>query len=381
MKSGDKNTLSGSNGSGGNGRAQDDPPSKPADAPDAAGKRKSSRAIGTVISLSERLSLLHKTNPWRTFETIRDASTDIATPQQADMAVTPETPQPEQAASNQQDKSGIEQAITSETLAAKPEATSTIALKSESKLSIEAKTRGEAPTEKNLPERKSSVPASKGNGKDQAPLNGSGGGGRGSPPLEQRSGDKDFREVLRKGLAACRRNLITVAIFSIATNLLVLAIPIYLFNVSDRVLTSRSVDTLMMLTMVVAGAIGGHVLLDMMRRFILMRIAVEAESKLGAPVLSAAAKSAQGGSSRDFQVLADLQQLRGFITGPVILTMFDAPVSPVYLLVVFLIHPQLGFIVATAGCCLFAVALINQRVTAVSLWARQRICDARQSAG
>jgi ATP-binding cassette subfamily C protein len=211
-------------------------------------------------------------------------------------------------------------------------------------------------------------PAENGSGRS---LNGGGGGGKGggngsSGPLEQRSQDKDFREVLRKGLAVCRRNLVTVAIFSVATNLLLLSIPVYLFNVSDRVLTSRSTDTLIMLTLVVFGAIGAHVLLDMMRRFILMRIAVEAESKLGAPVLSAAAKSAQGGSIREFQTVADLQQLRGFITGPVILTMFDAPVSPVYLLVVFLIHPQLGFIVAGSGLALVVIALINQKVTAVA---------------
>ncbi|HWV54228.1 MAG TPA: type I secretion system permease/ATPase [Pseudorhodoplanes sp.] len=201
------------------------------------------------------------------------------------------------------------------------------------------------------------APTSAGNG---------GGGGKGSAPLEQRSEDSDFREVLRKGLAVCRRNLVTVGIFSVATNLLLLSIPIYLFNMSDRVLTSRSTDTLIMLTIVVIGAIGSHVLLDMMRRFILMRIAVEAESKLGAPVLSAAAKSAQSGSIREFQTVADLQQLRGFITGPVILTMFDAPVSPVYLLVVFLIQPQLGFIVATSGLLLIVIALLNQKVTAVA---------------
>src|SRR5262249_44864110 len=63
---------------------------------------------------------------------------------------------------------------------------------------------------------------------------GGGGGGRkdgGSPPLEQRSADKEFREVLGKGLASCRRNLITVGLFSIAVNLLVLSIPVYLFNI------------------------------------------------------------------------------------------------------------------------------------------------------
>ena len=121
-----------------------------------------------------------------------------------------------------------------------------------------------------------------------------------------------------------------------------------------------------MLTLVVIGALAAHVLIDMMRRFILMRIAVEAESKLGAPVLSAAAKSAQGGSIREFQTVSDLQQLRTFITGPVILTMFDAPVSPVYLLVVYLVHPQLGYIVTVAAIALVVIALINQKVTAVA---------------
>ncbi|HEY8332263.1 MAG TPA: type I secretion system permease/ATPase [Tardiphaga sp.] len=199
-----------------------------------------------------------------------------------------------------------------------------------------------------------------------SPGGGGGGGGKGggSTPLHKSSSDNEFRDVLGKGLAHARRNLVTVGVFSIAVNLLVLAIPIYLFNMSDRVLTSRSTDTLMMLTMIVVIAIAAHVLMDVMRRIILMRVAVETEARLGGPVLSAAAKAAQGGSSREFQTLADLQHLRSFITGPVLLTMFDTPVSPVYFAVVFLIHPHLGLIVLTSGVGLVAVALINQRVTA-----------------
>jgi ATP-binding cassette subfamily C protein len=243
------------------------------------------------------------------------------------------------------------------------------AASTQSQEQVNGDSRAEAPNAARQSKATSSGPG-KTSGGDRHPANGSGGGkgggGNGSAPLEKRSEDKDFREVLRKGLAACRRNLVTVGLFSIAVNLLVLSVPIYLFNVSDRVLTSRSTDTLIMLTLVVVGALAAHVLVDMMRRFILMRVAVEAESKLGAPVLSAAAKSAQGGSNRDFQTVADLQQLRTFITGPVILTMFDAPVSPVYLLVVFLIHPQLGYIVAGSGLALIAVALINQKITAVA---------------
>jgi ATP-binding cassette subfamily C protein len=148
-------------------------------------------------------------------------------------------------------------------------------------------------------------------------------------------------------------------------NLLVLAIPVYLFNMSDRVLTSRSTDTLVMLTAIVVAAIAAHVLMDVLRRFILMRVAVDIEAHLGGPVLSAAAKAAQTGSSREFQTLADLQHLRSFITGPVLLTMFDAPVTPIYFAVVFLVHPHLGLIVLAAGVALMGVALLNQRITAL----------------
>jgi ATP-binding cassette, subfamily C, bacterial len=184
-------------------------------------------------------------------------------------------------------------------------------------------------------------------------------------PLQRRSADKDFREILGKGLGACRRNLVTVAIFSFCVNLLILAMPIYLFQLSDRVYASRSIDTLVMLSVIVVGAIAAHVFLDMIRRFILTRIAVEAESKLGAPVLSAAAKAAQTGTSREFQTLSDLQQLRSFITGPVILMMLDMPVAPIYLVAVFLIHPHLGLIVTGTGAALLILALINQKLTAV----------------
>jgi ATP-binding cassette, subfamily C, bacterial len=187
----------------------------------------------------------------------------------------------------------------------------------------------------------------------------------GATPLQRRAADRDFRDVLGRGLAQCRKNLVTVGIFSFFVNVLILAMPIYLFQLSDRVYTSRSVDTLVMLSLIVVGAVVAHVLLDVMRRLILTRIAVEAESKLGAPVLSAAAKASQTGSSREFQTLGDLQQLRSFITGPVILLMFDVPVAPVYLLAVFLIHPHLGFIVGGTGGLLFMIALINQKLTAV----------------
>ncbi len=195
----------------------------------------------------------------------------------------------------------------------------------------------------------------------------SSGGGKkgGDAPLHRRFGDRDFRDVLTTGLNSARYKLMIIAFFSFWVNFLILGTPIYLFNISDRVLTSRSYDTLIMLTLVIGGAILGHVVLDMVRRFMLMRVAVEVEAKLGPPVLAAAAKASQASSSREFQTLAELQQIRNFITGPVLLIMFDAPVVPVYLLAVFMIHPTLGWIVTTTGVVLLAFALINQKLTAV----------------
>jgi len=248
------------------------------------------------------------------------------------------------------------------------------------KAEVKAEVKTEAKSEAKTPPPGSTVvieqpvpapPLRTGGDKDGGGGSAGGGGGRGgggggnAPPMHKRFSDNEFRDVLGSGLANARRNLVTVGFFSIAVNLLVLAIPIYLFNMSDRVLTSRSTDTLVMLTIIVIIAIAAHVLMDMMRRIILMRVAVETEAKLGGPVLSAAAKAAQSGSSREFQTLADLQHLRAFITGPVLLTMFDTPVAPVYFAVVFLIHPHLGFIVLGSGLALVIVALLNQRVTAI----------------
>ncbi|KZL03059.1 Type I secretion system ATP-binding protein PrsD [Pseudovibrio sp. Ad14] len=177
--------------------------------------------------------------------------------------------------------------------------------------------------------------------------------------------DIDFRKLMQNGLARAKVNLLYVGFFSFCASLLILSVPIYLFQISDRVLTSRSVDTLVMLTAIVIGLVLAHVLLDMFRRFMLMRVAVDVETRLGGPVLSAAARASHNGSSQEFQALSDLQQLRSFLTGSVLLTIMDAPVAPIYLFVVYLVHPHLGMIVTTTILLLLVLARINQKLTAV----------------
>lgn len=175
------------------------------------------------------------------------------------------------------------------------------------------------------------------------------------------------KDILKAGLAACRRAFAVVGVFSLAINILLLTIPIYLFQVSDRVLISQSTDTLIMLTIVAVGALVMLSILDFMRRYVLTRVALRIESTMGGPIFAASLESAAVGATKDIQGLRDLAQLRGFLGGPVVPILFDAPMAPLYIAVVYLIHPDLGMLALAGAIALFCIAIANQVVTAEPL--------------
>lgn len=191
---------------------------------------------------------------------------------------------------------------------------------------------------------------------------GKGGDGRGAS-FHKRARPDDFGASLKAGIAAVRHNLVYVFALTCATNLLILSIPIYLFQISDRVLTSRSIDTLIMLTIVIVGAVVLQAILDAVRRFMLMRTAVEVAARLGAPILSAAAHASLNGNGKEYQTLGDLQQLRGFLVSGTLISFLDIPFTPLFMLAIYLVHPDLGLIVMATAVVLFVIAVINQRVT------------------
>ncbi|MFS8144157.1 type I secretion system permease/ATPase [Rhizobium sp. BR 249] len=190
-----------------------------------------------------------------------------------------------------------------------------------------------------------------------------GGGGSGGG-FHKRSEPVNFAASLARGIAAVRRNMAIVMVFTIAINVLLLAIPLYLFQISDRVLTSRSIDTLVMLSVAVLGAVLLQAFMDSVRRFILMRTAVELEVQLGAPILSAAARASLHGSGKDYQTLQDLQLLRGFLTSGTLIAFLDAPLMPFFVVVVYFVHPHLGIIIMACCAVLFLIAYLNQKFTA-----------------
>ena len=170
-------------------------------------------------------------------------------------------------------------------------------------------------------------------------------------------------DAMHEWRSVARRTLVAVAVFSVFVNLLMLTLPLYLFQLSDRVLTSRSLDTLLMLTMLALSFIGVLSLLDILRRQVLGRLATNFETILGGPVLASIVTTSKSSDSANTQTLRNLHQTKSFISSPVMLLLFDAPLAPIYFAAVFLIHPDLGFIALGAGVVLAVIALLNQKAT------------------
>lgn len=167
-------------------------------------------------------------------------------------------------------------------------------------------------------------------------------------------------------LRACRSGLAVAGVFSLAINLLMLSVPLYMTSVYDRVLTSRSMETLFMLSLIALGALAMIGVLESARQLVLSRTGAKLETALGERILAA---SLRGGASArgDVQGLRDLGQLRQFISSPLVSALFDLPVVPLYLALVYLIHPQLGWLSAIAALAILLVAGINQMLTKTPL--------------
>jgi ATP-binding cassette subfamily C protein len=178
---------------------------------------------------------------------------------------------------------------------------------------------------------------------------------------------------------ACRTSFAWVFAVSCGHNLLLLAPAIYLLQLYDRVLASRSVETLVMLTMIAVLAIFVGGVLDVLRRAALARIGGWLEDRLRPAVFNAAFDAAlhnRAGAAAD--ACRELSTLRQFIGSPANLVLFDAPWTPVFLGLLMLMHPLLGGIGVAGALVIIVLALANELVTRAPL-ARARNAEAKIS--
>lgn len=159
--------------------------------------------------------------------------------------------------------------------------------------------------------------------------------------------------------AALRRSrglLIGVGLFSGVINVLALTGAIYMLQVYDRVLPSRSLPTLVALSMLMFALFFANGILDLVRTRIMTRIGLRVDEELREPVFDALQKQALLGSGGGdgLQPVRDLDRIRSFLSGIGPTALFDLPWIPVYLFVIFLLHPLMGWF-AVAGATLLII--------------------------
>lgn len=169
---------------------------------------------------------------------------------------------------------------------------------------------------------------------------------------------------LQRALKACKGSFVAVGFFSMFVNLLMLVPPMYMLQVYDRVLSTQSDDTLLMLTLLVIFLFAIMGALELVRSRILVRVGNRLDTMINERLYSAMFRRslmAQGGQSA--QPLNDLTSLRQFLTGNSLFAFFDAPWVPIYIGVMFLFHPWLGIFAICAGLILVALAVTNEKST------------------
>ena len=149
--------------------------------------------------------------------------------------------------------------------------------------------------------------------------------------------------------------------FSFFINLLMLTGPLFMLQIYDRVLSSRSLPTLFVLFILVAGLFALLGLLELVRSRLLTRIGANVYQRIHQRIFDAVMHIAlrTGGSSNSTKPLQQLYTLQQYLSGPGPASMFDSPWVPFYIFVIFLLHFWLGVLAVVAAILLFTIALLN----------------------
>ncbi|MBE7636408.1 type I secretion system permease/ATPase [Sneathiella sp. P13V-1] len=172
------------------------------------------------------------------------------------------------------------------------------------------------------------------------------------------------KDVLRETIGKCKRVFLLIAIFGLCINMLMLTAPLYMMQVFDRVISSHNTDTLIMLFLIATLALVTMAMLEGVRTFILVRLSSWIDRQLGPGSLNSSIFSQlKQGENPNTQGLRDLGTFRGFLTGAGIFPILDAPFAPLFLGIMFLLHPLLGGIALAGAGILFSFALMNEILT------------------
>ncbi|MCW5612210.1 MAG: type I secretion system permease/ATPase [Rubrivivax sp.] len=163
---------------------------------------------------------------------------------------------------------------------------------------------------------------------------------------------------------ALRPLTMLAALVSLVLNLTMLVPPMYMLLVFDRVFSSRSIETLVMLTLLAVVGLLLMFLMDAARSAVLAAAGRLLDGRLGGIAMRVTIEdAARFGGATHAGLGRDVGLLRNFVTGNGIFAVFDAPWMPIYLFVIFLFHPLLGVLASAAALALFGLVVLNERLS------------------
>ncbi len=169
---------------------------------------------------------------------------------------------------------------------------------------------------------------------------------------------------LKETLISCKIMFKYALLFGCIINCLMLASPIYSMQVLDRVISSSNINTLVMLTLVIAFALLLLGLLQGGRAFAMTKMGDWIEQKLSESTFINSVKSSlESRNNVGSQQFRDLQTIKSYLISPGLLTMVDLPWAIIFIIVLFIIHPCMGFISVIGGLILMGLALLSDRAT------------------
>ncbi|WP_319824996.1 type I secretion system permease/ATPase [Thalassovita sp.] len=172
------------------------------------------------------------------------------------------------------------------------------------------------------------------------------------------------KDELRAARNQSKGLYLAVAAFSFIVNLLMLTGPLYMLQVYDRVLGSRSLETLLGLTLIVAFLYGMMGLLDHSRARVMARVGSRFQARLDQRVFDAVIrKSAVSPDEFSNTGLRDLESIQRLLIAPALMAIFDLPWTPLFLFGIMLFHPWLGILAICGGTLLIVLAVLNQATT------------------
>ncbi len=158
----------------------------------------------------------------------------------------------------------------------------------------------------------------------------------------------------------CKLSVTFVGLFSFFENLLMLAVPLYMLQVYDRVLTSNSKATLISLSIVTIGTLGVVSMLSLGRSRILSAASDWLDRRLSPGLFERAVQSRLKAGAYGAEALDDLATIRGFSTSPSMANFFDIPWTFVFIGVGFMLHPWFGYLATGSAILLVVIALIGE---------------------